>query len=44
MKEARLFWNKGRNMWVIRYWSETDHEWNDDSGYYVKEVDPEKEL
>ena len=44
MKEARLFWNKGRNMWVIRYWSETDHEWNDDSWYYVKEVDPETEL
>ena len=43
-KEARITWNRPRNMWVIRYWSETDHEWNDDSYYPVKDVNEETEL
>lgn len=44
MKEARVSWNKPMNCWVIRYWSETDHEWNDDSYYPVKDVNPETEM
>ena len=44
MKEARVSWNRPRKAWVIRYWSETDHEWVEDSAYFVKDVDPETEL
>lgn len=43
MKEARVSWNKPMKAWVIRYWSEKDHEWNDDSYYLVKDVDAETE-
>lgn len=41
--EARVSWNKPMGAWVIRYWSETDKEWNEDSWYPVKDVDPETE-
>ena len=44
MKEARVSWNKPMSAWVIRYWSEKDQEWNDDSYYPVKDVNPETEL
>ena len=30
--------------WVIRYWSEKDQEWNEDSYYPVKDVNEETEL
>ena len=44
MKEARVSYNRPRKSWVIRYWSETEREWVDDSFYSVKDVDPETEL
>ena len=44
MKEARVSWNKLRNVWVIRFWSETEKEWLEDSTYFVKDVDPETEM
>ena len=43
MKEARVSWNRPMKSWVIRYWSQKDHEWNDDSYYPVKDVDPNTE-
>lgn len=44
MKEALVSWNKPRKVWVIRYWSDADKEWNEDSAYFVKDVNPETEL
>lgn len=44
MKQARVSWNKPRQAWVIRYWSEADQEWNEDSAYPVKDVNPETEM
>lgn len=44
MKEARVSFNKPMNSWVIRYWSEKDKEWNEDSWYPVKDVDENSEL
>lgn len=41
--EARVSWNKPMGAWVIRFWSEADKEWNEDSYYPVKDVDPETE-
>lgn len=43
MKEARVSWNRPMKSWVIRYWSQKDQEWNDDSYYPVKDVDPNTE-
>lgn len=44
MKEARVSWNRPRKAWVIRFWSETENEWLEDSAYFVKDVDPETEM
>ena len=43
MKEARVSWNNTWKSWVIRYWSEADQEWKEDSAYPVKDVDEETE-
>lgn len=44
MKEARVSWNKPRKVWVIRFWSESEHDWLEDSAYPVKDVNPETEI
>lgn len=44
MKEARVSWNKPRKVWVIRFWSETEKEWLEDSAYFVKDENPETEM
>ena len=44
MKEARVSWNKSRKVWVIRFWSETEKEWLEDSAYFVKDENPETEI
>ena len=43
MKEARLSWNRPKNQWIIRFWSETERDWLEDSYYPVKDVNPETE-
>ena len=43
-KDVRVSWNKPRQCWIIRFWSETDHDWVEDSAYFVKDVNPETEL
>lgn len=43
-KEATISWNRPRKVWVIRYWSETEHEWLEDSAYFVKDEDPKTEM
>lgn len=35
MKEARVSFNRPRNQYIIRYWSETEQEWMEDSAFNV---------
>ena len=35
MKEARVSFNRPRNQYIIRYWSEAEHEWMEDSAFNV---------
>lgn len=44
MKEARVSWNRPRKVWVIRFWSESEHDWLEDSAYFVKDEDPNTEM
>lgn len=44
MKEARVSWNRPRNQWIIRFWSQVAKDWIEDSAYLVTDVDPETEI
>lgn len=38
MKEARVSFNKPHNQWIIRFWSETDEMWKEDSRHPIVQM------